>query len=538
MPRLMSTEATLARDVMNDVRAACERSGRPVEDPELRQALEDLDEDALARVQRVARGPLSAGPLGPHAIVDIARGVTPAVAEARELSGYYELRAERDALAIMARQPPPAAPSPVEAALAEAADRIANAVSGVAPPDLSTAETSPRPAGGEEAQALMTLFAYHRDSVRVAQELGISTSELAERIEQLGLKRRIHRLLESTTDIDVFSPGQFGTARMSPAPGPVVRKRSEKTLPPGEKTIPPGPGVAPWEKTLPPEGVSAEAAPTPPEMREAPAANTNPVNAHGTRVYRRVEPTPGPRELREGTPGPRREYVREVRRKVRPARAPPPKPSPVPPPPARRPFMDLQLPTGAAVLERLLAEEKANPRVLAAKLAERFDGPGRPLHESDLRALLHHHGLAQAFREREIANTRFLIGFHQGARAKLANALQMTPDELTSYLARLGLTDDLDRTRADRARQELGKRRINDRIVQVLTRAPYLDDLGVLQVIDREVREVLAEHLAAHPGEEGHEALRADLGLEKNAFAKLLRRYGFIDPASETTATP
>src|ERR1700722_14796623 len=98
----MPTEAELARDVIHGVRAACERSGRAVQEPEVALAIEGLTEAELRGVLRVSREH-TAHPLGPHAMVYIARGVAPAVAAARELSGYYELKAERDALAIQVR---------------------------------------------------------------------------------------------------------------------------------------------------------------------------------------------------------------------------------------------------------------------------------------------------------------------------------------------------------------------------------------------------------------------------------------------------
>jgi hypothetical protein len=227
--------------------------------------------------------------------------------------------------------------------------------------------------------------------------------------------------------------------------------------------------------------------------------------------------------------------VREVKRRGKPAVRTTPVAAPsklpeAPKSPARRPFSDLQSGGGRAILEKVLADEKANPRVLAAKLAERFDSPAdRPLGESDLRQLLQYHGLAATFREREFTNTRFLIGFHQGARNKLANALQLSADELISYLSKLGLAEELEKTRAERAKLELGRRRIHDRLVQVLTRAPYLDDLGVLQTIDAEVREHIEQLVTTHLGAGAAETIRNELGIEKNAFLKLLRRYNLID---------
>ena len=62
--------------------------------------------------------------------------------------------------------------------------------------------------------------------------------------------------------------------------------------------------------------------------------------------------------------------------------------------------------------------------------------------------------------------------------------------------------------------------------MQVLTRAPYLDDLGVLGVIDREVRETIEELFAKHGDPE---KVREELGLEPNPFLKLLRRYQMAD---------
>jgi hypothetical protein len=505
----MPTAVPLARDVIDSVRIACTNSGRQVVDAEITRALEGLSEAELKAVLRVARNPPSARPLGPEAFLDIARGVEPGIAAAREISGYYELKAERDTLATLtsradrATQPPERArvettppPSPAAAAASPAVPLESAPVSGAVQKDQ---------------QAMMTLFAYHRDAVRVAQELGISIFELNERIETLGLRRRIHRLLESTTDIDLFSPERVSSTRSTTTPTPVVRRRTERAEERPELPFEP-PVEAP--------------------SRSTPVASSEPVNAHGTRVYRRTETTPAEVPPAAGTG--RREYVREPKRSPKPARPAPAKAKAVPPPPpAKRSYAELESSAGAAAIERLLTDEKANPRLLAARLAEQYEGPSGPLKEDDFRALLQRHGLDIAFREREIANTRFLIGFHQGARGKLANALQMNTEDLNAYLTRLDLLDELDRVRADRARLELGRRKMSDRVVQVLTRAPYLDDIGVLKVIDREVREHLEEKLSVGPGEEGLEAFRGELGLEKNAFAKLLRRYGMENRGAE-----
>lgn len=551
----------LSRDVIDDVRTACQNSGRATTEAEVRRTLEPLDAQQLDAVRRLARGGLTA-PLGPDALVDVVQGTPVHVASARELGGYYAMKAERDALAtVAARTQGLSAPATAddeeeldeddfddedldldEDELVDAwsddfddddedAERAAaDAAAQHAGNDFSDDEaeeadeyepieeeekqaprkkkrTPPTKESREQEQILMTLFAYHRDAVRVAQELGIGLQELADRIEELGLRRRIHRLLEQTTDIDVFAPSRVTPSVESPAP--VVRKRGERPERPTE----------------------SEETPTAAQPSSGPAAQTDPVNAHGTRVYRRSpDQVPGRGAPPSGL-AVRREYVREPRRRARPPEAAPARRIPkveAPKAPARQPFSELQAASGKATLERLLADEKANVRALAAKLAERYEGASssRPLNDTDLRALLKAHGLAERFEQLETANTRFLIGFHQGARTKLANALLLSADELDPWLSRIGLAEELARVRAERSRLELGRKRIQDRIAQVLTRAPYLDDLGVLPVIDREVQEELAA-LFARLGDA--EAVRAELGMEPNPFAKLLRRYEGAD---------
>jgi len=502
----------ISRDVIDDVRAACERTGRPTTDEEVVRALSPLASDERETLRRLARSPVDAAPLGPDAWVEIARGVDADLASSREISGYYALKAERDALAVLAQKP-------------RAARRVVgdddDADDVAAPPDALDGERvklrKPRKPHEKPAEVdvLLTLFAYHRDPVLVAQAMTIGLEELQERIESHGLRRRIQTLLERTTDIDVFSNAP---RRKSAASGeeakPVVRKAHEKR--PARPVEEPAPAA--WES-------------------EGPAARTDPVNAFGTRVFRRreAEVTNASTPIGAG----RLEYVRETKKKTRvkpaaqKAEAPPrPAAAPVAPAapaaPAKAPFAELQAPAGRLVLERLFADEKANPRVLVGKLGERYDGPGRPLVESDLRQLLRHHGLSSAFEEKELVNSRFLIGFHQGARGKLANALLMSSDEVQAYLSRIGLSADLEQTRAERARQELGKKRFADRVAQVLTRAPYLEDLGILPAIDaevrREVENAIAQARVASSADVDATA-RAALGVDTKAFAKLRKRY-------------
>lgn len=505
----MTTE-TIARDVAHDVREACERSGRTTTLGEVERALGLLDAGELDIVRRVARSTVSRQPLGPDAILDIARGTPSEMAAARELSGYYALAHERDALAAIAR------PSNTTRAAAKSDSDSDADDERPAPPDALEGERVKlrKPVNPKlktpEADALLTLFAYHRDAVRVAQELAIGLTELNERIESFGLRRKINRLLETTTDIELFTPERIKpVGKASAQEAPLVRKRGEKSA------------VAPQQ---------TEPAPAPSQPGKAlPAARTEPVNAHGTRVYRRTE-TRGEVPPSDTSTTGRREYVRETRRKAKPAAEKKAETKSAPPAiSTKHPFYDLQSHGGRAILERAIADEKANPRVFTASLAQRYDGPGRELAESDLRQLLTHHGLAETFQEREVVNARFLIGFHQGARGKLCNALLMTPQELGGYLTRLGLSEEFERTREERARTELGRRKMADRIAQVLTRAPYLEDIGVLEVIDREVRTEVESTLSRQTDPE---AAREALGVDPKAFQKLLKRYGLAATAA------
>lgn len=422
-----------------------------------------------------------------------------------------------------------------------------------APPQFSTSphlhdetreEQVPTPKRGrarkavdnEETQQLLTLFAYHRDPVRVAQELRLNASELQERIESLGLRRRVNTILERTTDIELFKPQRTTTTRAPSAPKPLVRKRGEK----------------PEARQEPVEEKPVVATPEEPGIRWEPREKLDREEAAQKKGRKRAVTSLTPRReyVQVSTRSPKAAAVKAPKRKKKktlvaspPANA---EKQSQPGQTAPEPELKFELkysiqtlfdPAARGVVENLLETEKANPRILAQKLSETYEGPlGRELTDEDLRAIVEIHGFTESFAEKEAANTRFLIGFHQGARGKLANALGLAPSELGDYLARLGLTADLERTRAERARLELGRNRLRDRLLQVLTRAPYLDDLGVLPVIDREVKDKLLEFFDAHRAEaEDAEALeekvREETALEPNPFNKLLRRYELQDHA-------
>src|SRR2546426_778238 len=148
------------------------------------------------------------GRFSPSGWVDLARGTDPQVAAARELSGYYQLLTERDALAAMLGGPAerPGVKTPVGAP--EGRKRRA------------------RKTDADRAQHLLALFAYHRDAPSVARALRLPLGALDAELEALGIRRRAYRIARGTD-------AQMPVARaLGGRSGPPVRRRSAKASPP------------------------------------------------------------------------------------------------------------------------------------------------------------------------------------------------------------------------------------------------------------------------------------------------------------------
>ncbi len=223
---------------MTLVRELSRRTGRAADETETRAALLGLSASEVAGLRKALRGAPPARPLGPLAWVDVVRGVEPLVAAARELSGYYSLLAERDALAsllqsrtpdrkttelksttappaIAPRQPPPTRPpraAPVELKRPPAAQATRPPPAGATP--LSAHDAA-------RASHLLGLFAYHRDSTGVAQALRISLAELNAELDLLKLRRKVARLVRGV-DVDLPAATPLSAARS----GPPVRRRA------------------------------------------------------------------------------------------------------------------------------------------------------------------------------------------------------------------------------------------------------------------------------------------------------------------------
>jgi hypothetical protein len=213
-----------------------EASGAP--EAEVRAALAPLlpaEEKALRRALRTG-----AEELGPFGWADLGRGVELRVAQAREVSGYYQLQAERDALAAMVTLPKEEPAAPKAAPKPRAADRKPEPVRALvqreqrekAKPDAGhrTPDTKKKPpkakAVDARAQHLLGLFSYHRDAPLVARALKLSLTELLEELDVLKIRRTAFRL---TRGVDADLPA----ATSMPGTANPVRRRTKQ-----EKAVP------------------------------------------------------------------------------------------------------------------------------------------------------------------------------------------------------------------------------------------------------------------------------------------------------------
>jgi hypothetical protein len=235
---------------------------------EVRAALAGLSQPQQKTLRRALRA--NSDELSPQAWADLARGASTAVVQARELSGFYSLKAERDALAAMVGAG--AARDPASAGLATSGGRqpisdeeprsdkrrgrrtpererepagrsrrepVRSLVAEEEPEPSPTAKEARRSRGvskrsketapqAARAQELLGLFAYHRDAPLVARALKLSLSELLEELDALKIRRAAFRL---TRGVDADFP------RATALPGtplPSVRKRKKDAAPPRE----------------------------------------------------------------------------------------------------------------------------------------------------------------------------------------------------------------------------------------------------------------------------------------------------------------
>ncbi len=182
---------------------------RAAGDEEVRAALSPLTGPEEKELRKALRHGTRG--LGPFGWADVARGIKPEVALAREVSGYYALQAERDVLAALVnhKSAPPLSTENPNPNQNEAAPRR--------PP--APRRRPPRDANSRRTQDLLGLFAYHRDAPLVARALRISLSDLNTELDRLKIRRKAFRLTRGN-DHDLSSaPVEAGRS------GPPRRRR-------------------------------------------------------------------------------------------------------------------------------------------------------------------------------------------------------------------------------------------------------------------------------------------------------------------------
>jgi hypothetical protein len=181
------------------------------EEAEIRAALVPLTDAEEKRLNRLLSNP-PASSLGPFAWADLARGIDLQVAAAREISGYYQLQAERDALAAMVGTPK------------RKRSEVNATVTANASPKTRTARTA-QGRNEERITYLLGLFAYHRDAPLVARALGVPVADLHAELESLRIRAKAYRLTRGTdADLPAAAPVKGPS-------GPPVRRRARQAAP-------------------------------------------------------------------------------------------------------------------------------------------------------------------------------------------------------------------------------------------------------------------------------------------------------------------
>jgi hypothetical protein len=128
----------------------CRRAGVPAAPRAVREALSTVSEADDFRVRAVTDAEPPVRPLGPFAVVDLARGTPAETAALRERSGYYALVEELLALQEAPRAAPaPAIPTTTATPRAIAATPAAPPADAPAPPARRTARETPAPTVAE-----------------------------------------------------------------------------------------------------------------------------------------------------------------------------------------------------------------------------------------------------------------------------------------------------------------------------------------------------------------------------------------------------
>ena len=504
------------------VRELSRRAGRDATELEARAALAPLLPAEEKALKRMGRGAPPATPLGPMAWADLARGVEPSVASARELGGYYQLLAERDALAKMV------GPSPTSLVPAAARAPKAKAAELEGAPDEKPAdEPKPKPRAkkvdpddepapppalpdtparkrrGESqarAQHVLGLFAYHRDAPRVAQALKGSLTELEDEIDELGIRRKVNQLIRGLdSELPVAQPTAAGKA------GPPLRRSKAEQASAKEA-----------EEAAKAAAAKARAEAAAKDAEEAAKAATQ-----SRPVSKRVEPPREPAAMPSArrtveAPPPFRSAGTLAALSKRPAESKPAAARPAPADeskagpaasakaapaakaeagpaakaesagkPAETPRLSRKdFPSEDAYLKAVLAKVGARRK----QLCEALGPKNEPLPEKVMLARFRGAGLDRELGLRERDLLRGLFKRHHGMSAAVGAELKLSAADLAALVKERGLHNEVEALREAQRREARAAVWPQRRIELLLQKRGWLADLGVLREIEEEVR--------------------------------------------------
>ncbi len=428
-------------DLIELVRELCRRAARPVGDVEIRGALaltSARDETALRKLAKLAATRPPALPLGPFAWLDVARGIDPAVAAAREMGGYYALLAERDALAalLQAREPAPAALLP------------AREPTPAAPPGKGGAGPERR-----EAVLVQPKPAVPVPSPAVGKPRPPGASSRAAPVASAKTQRAAKSRAPKQEDDKVETPA--------------ARKRRQELLKPEPVAAPPVPRAQQEARAQHLLGLFAY-------HRDAPLVaralglgmaelerelDSLKLRRKAFRLVRGIDSDlPAATAIAGASSGP------SVRRRARPAAG------------AAKPASTESAPV---LLKAALKAVGPRRSALAARLE---------LSVPDLLARLRDDGLERDFADAERNLLRDLYVHNRGSTKGVAKELGASESELRALIAERSLAREIEGLRERyrrQARQDIKWPR--DRIEQVLRERVYLEDLGVWEELHREV---------------------------------------------------
>jgi hypothetical protein len=194
-------------------------------------------------------------------------------------------------------------------------------------------------------------------------------------------------------------------------------------------------------------------------------------------------------------------------------------------------------PEGRSALEKLLLQH-GHRIALTRALAQGYAGghSADPLPD-EVDALLAAHGLLEVAEARECEMVLAALSEHRGALGRVGWALGLRPVELRGLVERLGLDEEVERTRERFRREALAPTHWTTRL-DLLGRRKYLEDLGLERAFDERLRADLTSELGRPEagGPDRVPRLARRLGVPPELLARTLARLGLATDSGESSS--